>query len=116
VLRPHGLRATSALLLLDLEADRLELGPGDDGAALEQAVVDVRGALECEVAGAENRGAVEAEDVAGHDAGHAEGQADLVAGLDEVGAAVDVDGDVVGWLGGEEGEEVLDGGGDRARG
>lgn len=35
---------------------------------------------------------------------HEEGEADGVACGDEVGFSVDVDDDVVGWLGGEEGE------------
>ena len=41
-----------------------------------------------------------------------EGEAEGVAGREEVGARVDVGGYVVGGLGTEEGEELLDGGGE----
>lgn len=67
-----------------------------------------------EVARPQHAGAVEAQHVAGHDAGHQEGQAHAVAGGDEVRAAVEVHGDVVGGLGAEEREELLDGGGEGA--
>lgn len=108
VLAPDALSTPRALLLLDLDADGLELRPCDDSAALEEPLVNVRAALEGEVAAADDGGAVEAEDVAGDDARHAEGEADGVAGLHEVGAAVDVEGDVVRGLGGEKREELAD--------
>lgn len=106
-------------LLLDLDAQGLGLDPQDGGAALKDPLVDVGAALHGVVAAADDAGAVEAEDVAREDAGHAEWEADLVALLDEVGEAMDVDGDVVARLGGEEGQEVLhrvgDGGGGSGR-
>lgn len=114
VLRTDPLRATSALLLLDLDSHGFQLGAGDDGAALEETFIDVWCALEGEVARSEHRGAVETQNVARDNAGHAEGEADVVTGLNEVRAAVDVDGDVVGGLGGEEGEQVANGVGDGA--
>lgn len=46
----------------------------------------------------------EAQDVAGGDAVHEEGEAEGVAFGEEVGAVVEVGGDVVGALGAEEGE------------
>lgn len=64
--------------------------------------------LQGEVSATNDTGTVETEDIAGLHARHAEGQADLVSLLDEVGEAVDVDGDVVSRLSGEEGEKVLD--------
>ena len=51
----------------------------------------------------------QAEDVAGGNAVHEEGQAQGVAFGEEVGAVVGVGGDVVGTLGTEDREEFLDG-------
>lgn len=115
MLAPNAPGATGALLLLGGDADGLELGAGHDGAALEEPVVDVGIALEGEVAAADDGGAVEAEDVARDDAGHAEGEADGVARGDEVRPPVDVDGDVMARLGGQEGEELADRVGDDGR-
>ena len=67
------------------------------------------------VAAAEEGGAVQAQDVTGRDAWHVEGEAERVAGGEEVGEAVDVRGYVVRGLGGEVGEEVLDGFGEDER-
>lgn len=102
-------------LLLGLNAQRLRLGSQDGGPALEYPLVDVRRALHGVVTATKDARTVQAQDVARHNAGHAEGQSDLVAFLYKVGEAVDVDGDVVRRLGDEEGEKVLDRVGDRGR-
>lgn len=67
-------------------------------------VVDAESGAQSPVPAAERAGSVEAKDVPGHDAVHQERQADGIAGCDEVWAAMDVDGDVVGALGEEVGE------------
>lgn len=106
-------------LLLDLDAEGLRLGAHDGRATLKHPLVDVRRALQGEVAATENARAVQAQHVARLHAGHTEGQTDLVALADEVGEAVDVHGDVMLGLGGEKGEESLDRvgyGGGRRRG
>lgn len=61
------------------------------------------------VAGTQHRRAVEPQHVAGDHARHQKGQADRVAGGDEVRTAVDVDGDVVRGLRAQERQELLDG-------
>lgn len=68
--------------------------------------------LESEVARTQHRGTIESQNIAWVYAGDLEGEADGVAWCDEVGPAVNVEGDVVAWLGAEEGEGVLDGLGD----
>lgn len=94
---------------LDLDAQGLRLGARDGGAALEQALVEVGGALEGVVARAQAGGAVQAQHVAREDAGHLEGQADPVARLHQVRAPPDVRRDVVARLRLEQGQQLADG-------
>lgn len=89
-------------LLLDLDPEGFGLGADDDGPALKDSLVDVRGTLHGVIPAAEDARAVQAQHVTGDDAGHAEGQTDLVAFADKVGETVDVDGDVVVRLRGEK--------------
>lgn len=105
----NSLRFPIPPLCLNLLPHRLSLNAQNRSLALEEPLVDVRRSPESQIAGAEDAGAREAQDVSGDDARHAEGEADVVAPRDEVGDAVDVDGDVVGGLGGEDGEEGADG-------
>ncbi len=105
VLALDHLLPPDALLLLDDDLHGLRLRGQHHGAALEQALVDVRSALERQIAAAQHASAVEPQDVPGHDTLHAEGQAQHVARGHQVRPRVHVDGDVVPWLGGEEGEK-----------
>lgn len=108
MLTPNGLLLPAPPLLLHLEPHRLALDAQHRRRAVEQPLVQVGGAAERQVAAAEDRGAGQAEYGAGNDARHAEGEADVVARRHEVGIAVDVDGRVVGGLGGQDGEEGAD--------
>ena len=94
-----------ALLLLDNDLHGLRLRGQHHGPALKQALVDVRSTLERQIAAAQHAGAVEPQDVPGYDTLHAEGQAQHVARGHQVGPRVHMDGDVVRWLGGEEGKK-----------
>ncbi len=112
MLAPDGPLATLSPLLLGLDAQGFRLDTEHGGTALEDALVNMRGTLHGVVAATDYAGAVETEDITGEDTGHAERQTDLVALLHEVGEAMNVDGNVVAWLSGEEGEQVADGVGD----
>lgn len=110
----HPLRAPTALLLLDLDAHRLGFHPHHHRAAGEEPLVHKRRALEREVPAAEDRGLVQTQNVAGLYPLQEEGKAEDVAFGDQEGTPVDVDADVVAWLGGEGGEEGADRGGEGA--
>jgi hypothetical protein len=88
---------------------------GLGGAVAVVALGGVGAGLEGVVARPEQGGAVEAQDVAGEHAVHVEGEAEGVAGGQEVGEAVDVGGDVVGFLRGQVWEEGLYGLGEDER-
>ena len=82
---PHHLLP---LLRLHNHAHRLPLDPHDNRPADKQSLVYVRRSAERVVAAADQAGAVEADDGAGGRVGHVEGQAEGVAGCEEVGARV----------------------------
>lgn len=91
-------------LRLHLDAHRLALDADDAHATDEEAVVDPRAAAIGVVARSEDRGPVEPEDGADGRGGEVEGQAELVAGGQQVGACVQVRDDVVRRLGRQGGE------------
>ncbi len=95
------------LLLLDDDAHGLRLGGNHDGAALKEALIDVRCALEREIAATKHAGAIEPQDVAGHHTLHPERQAEHVACSDEIELSMNMDRDIVSRLRGEEGRRSL---------
>lgn len=95
-------------LRLDLDSQRLRLCTQDRSTALKRPLVDVGCTLHCVISAANDTGTIQAQDIAGDDARHLEWQANLVALLDKVGKAMDMDSDVVAWLSGEEGQKSLD--------
>lgn len=95
-------------LRLDLDSQRLRLCTQDRSTALKRPLVDVGRTLHGVISAADDAGTVQAQDIAGNDAGHLERQANLVALLDKVGEAMDMDSDVVARLSGEEGQKSLD--------
>ena len=122
-LTKHMLGMPLPPLRLLLHAHRLRLNPHHPRPSREQPLVQIEdllgvvrgpldglGRLEGVVARANVGGAVEAQDVAGGDVGHQEGQADGVAFCDEVGPPVDVDGHVVRGLRVQQRQEGADGG------
>lgn len=126
VLAPHVLLPPLPSLGLDLYHHRSTVHADYSGPTLKEplvyivrlpgplAIVGLRRAdpgFEGVVARAEQRGAVEPQHVAGGDAVHVEGEAEDVAFGEQVGEAVNVGGDVVWFLGGQVGEELLDGSG-----
>lgn len=116
-----------SLLLLLLELHRLRLNPHDPYTTLKQPFVQVirlpgslgvvafcirSACFEREVAAAEDRGPVEAQDVPWRDVLHVKGQAERVAFCDEVGEFMDVRYYVVRFLGMEFWKEILYGAGE----
>lgn len=89
-------------LRLFLEPHGLTFSTRHHSSALVKPLVDEWRALEGVVSATDDGRSVETEDVAGYDTGHLEREADAVAWRDEVGASVDVEGNVVAWLGGQE--------------
>ena len=88
MLARNRLLPPAAALLLDDGAHGLGLGPRHHGAALKQALVDVRRALQRVVAAADDAGAVQPQNIPRRDAGHLEGEADAVAFCHQVDAGV----------------------------
>jgi hypothetical protein len=122
-LTKHMLRMPLPPLRLLLHAHRLRLNPHNPRPGRKQPLIQIvnllgvigspldgLGGLEGVVARPNVGGAVEAQDVAGGDVGHQEGQADGVAFCDEVGPPVDVEGHVVRGLRVQQRQEGADGG------
>lgn len=95
-------------LRLDLDSQRLRLCSQNRSTALKCPLVNVGCTLHGVISAANDTGTVQAQDISGDDARHLERQANLVALLDKVGEAMDMDSDVVAWLSGEEGQKSLD--------
>lgn len=95
-------------LRLDLDSQRLRLCAQNRSTTLKCPLVNVGRTLHGVISAANDAGTVQAQDIAGDDAGHLERQANLVALLDKVGEAMDMDSDVVARLSGEEGQKSLD--------
>lgn len=95
-------------LRLNLDSQRLRLCTQDCSTALKRPLVDVGCTLHSIISATDDTGAVQAQDISGNNAGHLELQANLIALLDKVRKAMDMDSDVVAWLSGEEGQKSLD--------
>ncbi len=109
MLTPHSLNPPIPLLRLLHDSNWLAFGPEHRSPTLEDPLVQIRRAAKRVISAPDGRGAVEAEHVAGAHVRHLKGQAHHVALGHEVGSRVDVRGDVVGGLGAEEREQLLDG-------
>lgn len=96
-------------LRLDLDSQWLRLCTQDRSTALKRPLVDVGCTLHSVISATNDTGTVQAQHISGNNAGHLKWQANLVALLDKVRKAVDMDGDVVAWLSSEEGQKSLHG-------
>lgn len=95
MLAPGLLDVSLSPLRLLLDAHGLRLDTSDADSALEQAFVEVRRALHCEIARTESAGPVEAENVSGLDLGHEERKTDVVTLRQEVGSGVQLSNNIM---------------------
>jgi len=105
----HRLNLPIPPLRLLFDPQRLRLHPYDPSPTLENPFIQIRRSFERIVATSQTRCAVQSEHIAGHDAGHMEGETHDVACGDEVGFGVNMGRDEVRGLGFEEGKELFDG-------